>query len=110
MRGPTGTGRCVGTPETVVPTSAIVSEATVLVALGVEPTPVASVLESPATFEATAASCDAADMALRVAGEVSAAVVDGAAGVSATMWTGDGVYVPSGTEALAGIWTVAVYP
>ena len=83
-------------------------EATVGAALGVEPALVASVLESPATFEATAASSDAAEIELRAAGEVPAAVADVEAGVSATMLTGEGVYVPSETDALAGISTVAV--
>ena len=89
-------------------TSAAVFEATVGAALNVEPELVASVLESPATFEATAASCDAADIELRAASEASAAVADIEAGVSATTWTGEGVYVPSETDALAGISTVAV--
>ena len=85
-----GMGRCVGTPEPVVLTSAAVFEATVTEA---------GVFESPATFEATAPSSDAADWAL---------AVDAAAGVTAAMLTGDGVYVPSGTDALAGICTDAV--
>ena len=79
-----GTGRWVGTPEAVEPTSAAVLEATVTAALAEEPALVASVLESPATFEATAASCDAADMALRAGEEVTAAVVGVTAGVCAT--------------------------
>lgn len=83
-------------------------EATLGGALGVEPALVASVLESPATFEATAASSDAAETELRAAGEVAAAVADVDAGVPATMVTGEGVYVPSETDALAGISTVAV--
>ena len=103
-----GTGRFVGILETVLLTPAAVFETTVGAALGVEPRLVASVLEFPATFEATAASCDAAEMELRAAGEVSAAVADVEAGVSATTWTGEGVYVPSETDALAGISTVAV--
>ena len=49
-----GMGRCVGTPETVVVTSAVGLEAAVTEA---------GVFESPATFEATAASSDAADWA-----------------------------------------------
>ena len=47
-----GMGRCVGTPETVVLTSAAEFGATVTEA---------DAFESPATFEATAASSDAAD-------------------------------------------------
>ena len=73
-----------------------------------EATVAAAVAADPATFEATAASSDAADWALAAAREASAAAVDAAAGVSATMWTGEGVYVPSGIDALAGIWTVVV--
>ena len=79
-----GIGTLVGIPETVLLTTAAVFEATVAAALGVEPALVASVLESPATFEATAASCDAAEMELRAAEEASAAVADIEAGVSAT--------------------------
>ena len=92
-------GTCVGIPETVVLTSAAVAAGSVLVTSG---------FESPATFEATAASSDAADWALAAAWEASAAAVDAAAGVAATMWTGEGVYVPSGIDALAGICTDAV--
>ena len=103
-----GIGRFVGIPETVLLITAAGFEATVTAALGVELALVASVLESPATFEDTAASCDAAEMELRAAGEVSAAVANVEAGVSAAMWTGEGVYVPSETDALAGISTVAV--
>ena len=103
-----GIGTFVGISETVLLTAAAVFEATVGAALGVEPALVASVLVSPATFEATAASCDAAEMELRAAGEVSAAVADAEAGVPATIWTGEGVYVPAETDALAGISTVAV--
>ena len=64
-------------------TPAAVFEASVGAALGVEPAVVASVLESPATFEATAASCDAAEIELRASSEASAAVADIEAGVSA---------------------------
>lgn len=53
-----GMGRCVGIPEAVVLTSAVGFEATVTEA---------GVFESPATFEATAASSDAADWALAAA-------------------------------------------
>ena len=103
-----GTGTCVGIPELVVLITAAAVEATVTAALAVELAPVASGVESPATFEATAASSDAADMALTAAGEASAVVVDVAVGVSATILTGEGVYVPSGIDALAGIWSVVV--
>ena len=85
--------------------SATAFEATV----AAEPAAVASVLASPATFEATAASSDAADWAFAAAWEASAAAVDAAVGVAAAaMWTGEGVYVPSGMDALAGIWSVVV--
>lgn len=94
-------GRCVGIPERVELTSAAASEATVTAA-------VASVLESPATFEATAPSSDAADWALAAAWEASAAAFDPPAGVAAMMRTGEGVYVPPGIDALAGICTDAV--
>ena len=58
MRGTIGMGTCVGISETEVLTSAAVPEATPELAA------VARVLEPPATFEATAASSDAADWAL----------------------------------------------
>ena len=103
-----GMGRWVGIPETVVLTSAALFEATVTAAVAPELAPVASVLELPATFEATAASSDTADWVLEVAWEDSSVAVDAATGVSAMMWTGEGVYVPSGIDALAGIWTVVV--
>lgn len=103
-----GTGRCVGIPELAVLISAAAVEATVMAASAVELVPVASGVEAPATFEATAASSDAADMALMAAGEASAVVVDVAVGVSATILTGEGVYVPSAMDALAGIWSVVV--
>lgn len=88
--------------------SAAAVEAMVTAASAVELAPVASGVGFPATFEATAASSDAADMALMASGEASAVVVDVAVGVSATMLTGEGVYVPSGIDALAGIWSVVV--
>ena len=53
-----GMGRCVGIPETVVPTSVAVFDGTVTEAGAFEP---------PATFEATAASSEAADWALAAA-------------------------------------------
>ena len=102
-----GMGRWVGIPETVVLASAALVEATVTAAVAAELAPVASVLELPATFEATAAS-DTADWALEVASEDPAVAVGAATGVSAMMWTGEGVYVPSGIDALPGIWTVVV--
>lgn len=83
--GTMGMGRCVGIPETVVLTSPAAVEATVTAAVAAGSVPVASVLESPATFEATAPSSDAADWALAVAWEATAAAVDAAAGVAATM-------------------------
>ena len=76
-----GMGTCVGIPETEVLTSAVVLEATTAELAAA----VASVLESPATFEATAASSDAADWALAAAWEEPAAAVDTAAGVAAPM-------------------------
>ena len=89
-------------------TSAALVEATVTAAVAVEPGPVVTVLESPATFEATAASSDTADWALEAAWEDPAVALDTTTGVSAMMWTGEGVYVPSGIDALAGSWTVVV--
>ena len=60
-RGATGMGRCVGIPETAVLASAAVFEAAVTAAVAIELAVAASELESPATFEATAPSSDAAD-------------------------------------------------
>lgn len=56
-----GMGRCVGIPATVVLTSAAAFEATVPAAVAAAAAPVASVLPTPATFEATASSSAAAD-------------------------------------------------
>lgn len=92
-------------PETTaVLTSAAALEAAATAAVATEAAaPVASVLEFPATLEATAASSDAADWALLAAWDAPFAAGDAAAGVGATMWTGEGVYVPSGIDALAGM-------
>ena len=103
-----GTGRCVGIPELAVLISAAAVEATVMAASAVELVPVASGVEAPATFEATAASSDAADIEYIEAGEATPIIIDVAVGVSASILTGEGVYVPSGMDALAGIWSVVV--
>ena len=66
-RGTTGMGTWVGIPETLVLASAAEFEATVTAALPPESPSVPTVLGTPATFEATAASSDAADWALAAA-------------------------------------------
>ncbi|CAF9935521.1 hypothetical protein IMSHALPRED_010256 [Imshaugia aleurites] len=66
-RGTTGMGTWVGIPETLVLASAAEFEATVTAALPPESPSAPTVLGTPATFEATAASSDAADWALAAA-------------------------------------------
>jgi len=68
------------------------------------------VVGDPATLDATAPSCDAAELAAMAALSVGEGfeVGDVVAGGGATMLTEESATAPGETDALAGIWMVVV--